>query len=78
MGPADFIRADGQFVIWQYHQPHCVVDFFIPFSHSGSPSASPSNSQSGMSISHYFTRSRLRAAPLDPAKCQADFNARRR
>ena len=34
IGEADFIRQDGQIEIWQYQQPDCVVDFYVPLGNS--------------------------------------------
>ena len=34
IGEADFIRQDGQIEIWQYQQPDCVVDFYVPLGDS--------------------------------------------
>ena len=62
IGEADFIRQDGQIEIWQYQQPDCVVDFYVPLG------ASEKNHISG-----WYMRPRIFGNQLDIQLCKAQL-----
>ena len=62
IGEADFIRQDGQIEIWQYQQPDCVVDFYVPLGDSEKNH-----------ISGWDMRPRIFGSQLDIQLCQAQL-----
>ena len=62
IGEADFIRQDGQIEIWQYQQPDCVVDFYVPLG----------NSEKNH-ISGWDMRPRIFGSQLDIQLCKAQL-----
>ena len=62
IGEADFIRQDGQIEIWQYQQPDCVVDFYVPLGDSEKNH-----------ISGWDMRPRIFGSQLDIQLCKAQL-----
>jgi hypothetical protein len=62
IGVADFIRQDGQIEIMQYHQPDCVVDFYIQLGDAGAGQ-----------ISGWDMRARIFGGRLDIQLCEAQL-----
>ncbi len=69
LGPADWVRHEGQISIWQYRQDSCVLDVFFR--------SSPASTDMQIPAEAYHLRSRVHKSQLDITRCHEEIYQQR-
>jgi len=69
LGPADWVRHEGQISIWQYRQDSCVLDVLFR--------SSPASTDMQIPAEAYHLRSRVHKSQLDIRRCHEEIYQQR-